>query len=231
MGGLGLKDLKIQGIALAAKWIFHALDGMKPWKVLIRNNIERGVPKNARSWKALPLANLVAGHFLISMQGSYVFKSIWKAWEHIRHLIDNPSVSSNATIHGERSIWWNLLHANKPLALTQGCLTKLWSRSGIRVFEDLFENGALLSLEELNSSYNLSPTQKRTYHMVKNACAALALPTSTNIDSHRFLTLKWKDGSLIPNTKCRAIYDLISNDDSIIKNVNILWYLDLPDNS
>lgn len=79
LGGLGLKDLRIQGIALAAKWIFHSLEGQEPWKVLIRHNIERVVPKNAKSWKGLPLTDLVAGGFPVSIQGSCVFKSIWKS--------------------------------------------------------------------------------------------------------------------------------------------------------
>jgi hypothetical protein len=30
LGGLGLKDLKLQGMALASKWIFQALEGDEP---------------------------------------------------------------------------------------------------------------------------------------------------------------------------------------------------------
>ena len=48
LGGLRLKDLKLSGLALASKWIFHTLEGEDPWKVLIHNNIERGYPKNAK---------------------------------------------------------------------------------------------------------------------------------------------------------------------------------------
>lgn len=49
IGGLGLKDMKMQGIPLAAKWIFHALEGNELWKILIRNNVRMGVPKKAKS--------------------------------------------------------------------------------------------------------------------------------------------------------------------------------------
>lgn len=49
LGGLGLKDLRIQGIALVAKWIFQALDRNEPWKVLVRNNILKAVPKKAKN--------------------------------------------------------------------------------------------------------------------------------------------------------------------------------------
>lgn len=79
LGGLGLKDLRTQGISLAAKWIFHALEGQEPWKILVRNNIQNSVPKSAKSWKALPFSDLVAGVFFVFVQGTWVFKSIWKA--------------------------------------------------------------------------------------------------------------------------------------------------------
>jgi hypothetical protein len=43
-GGLGLKDLRIQGISLAVKWLAKATEGEEPWKVLIRHNLSRGHP-------------------------------------------------------------------------------------------------------------------------------------------------------------------------------------------
>lgn len=76
LGGLGLKDLRTQVISLVAKWIFHTFEGQEPWKVLIRSNIERVVPKKANSWKGLPFADLVASDFPISVQGSSIFRSI-----------------------------------------------------------------------------------------------------------------------------------------------------------
>lgn len=70
LGGLGLKDLRLQGISLAAKWIFHSLEGQEPWKILIRNNIQNDVPKNAKTWKALPFSDLIARGFPVSVQGT-----------------------------------------------------------------------------------------------------------------------------------------------------------------
>lgn len=35
-GGLGLKDLRLQGISLVMKLVIGALEGGEPWKVLIR---------------------------------------------------------------------------------------------------------------------------------------------------------------------------------------------------
>lgn len=103
-GGLGLKDLKVQGIALVAKWIFHALEGNEPWKVLIRNNITFGTPKMSTAWKSLSFCNLVASGFPVSVSSPLVFKSIWRAWEVFRCRISNNRASSNDLISGERSI-------------------------------------------------------------------------------------------------------------------------------
>ena len=132
LGGLGLKDLRIQGIALSAKWIFQSMEGDCPWKVLVRNNIERGVPKKAKSWTNLPFCDLIIGNFPVMVQGSTVFRSIWKAWDHVRKFITNMDFHCNDQLHGERSIWWNLHLNGKPLALTQGCSTRPWAKKGIK---------------------------------------------------------------------------------------------------
>lgn len=153
IGGLGLKDLKVQGIALAAKWIFHALEGNEPWKVLIRNNIRLGVPKKAKSWRSLPISDLIDWNFSISATGSVVLKSIWKAWESVRHSIGNNWISRDNQICGQRSIWWSLTHNGKPLALTQGCLAKKWANKGICCFKDIIINGSLISWDNLSSKY------------------------------------------------------------------------------
>lgn len=55
IGSLGLKDLRAQGIALATKWIFHALEGNEPWKVLIHNNISRGFLRKLNFGSPSPL--------------------------------------------------------------------------------------------------------------------------------------------------------------------------------
>lgn len=87
-----------------AKWIFRVLEGHEPYKILIRNNIERGVPKHAKSWKYLPLSDLIVGIFPILVQGSCMFKAIWKAWKHVRKHLKNTSAYNNDYIHGESSL-------------------------------------------------------------------------------------------------------------------------------
>ena len=81
------------------------MEGDYPWKVLVRNNIERGVPKKAKSWTNLH----IIGNFPVMVQGSMIFKSIYKAWDHVRKFITNKDFHCNNQLHGERSILWNLL--------------------------------------------------------------------------------------------------------------------------
>lgn len=49
--GLGLKDLKKHGIALVVQWIIKAPEGEEPWKIVVKNNFQLVVPKEAKTWK------------------------------------------------------------------------------------------------------------------------------------------------------------------------------------
>ena len=80
LGGLGMRDIKKQGIALAAKWVLNSLNGNEPWKILVRNNISRAVIKKGKSWNNIPLINIVLGDFDARVAGSNIFQSIWRAW-------------------------------------------------------------------------------------------------------------------------------------------------------
>ncbi|GLJ50294.1 hypothetical protein SUGI_1071460 [Cryptomeria japonica] len=60
LGGLGLKDSKSQGIALATKWIHKAIYGNEPWKFLIRNNICLSKPRKGKG-----LSDMLMGDFNI----------------------------------------------------------------------------------------------------------------------------------------------------------------------
>ncbi|XP_057819421.2 uncharacterized protein LOC131032462 [Cryptomeria japonica] len=220
-GGLGLKDLRLSGLALASKWIFHALEGDDPWRVLIRNNIERGYPKNAKFWKNLPLTDLICSEFAIIVQGSAVFKSIWKAWNHVRQFIKNKDFFDDKTLHGERSIWWNLKLGNKPLALTQGCSAKCWANLGIKQLIDIFENDRLIHLDELKSKFNLSDSHKRTYNMIVRA--SRSIPNVCHVDSNSYQKIKWPGGIIISGLKSKNIYSIININNDIIKHINDTW--------
>ena len=47
-GGLGIKNLRHQGIAVAVKWIVKMVVGEEPWKVLVRNNRKEAHPIKAK---------------------------------------------------------------------------------------------------------------------------------------------------------------------------------------
>lgn len=48
LGGLGMRDIKNQGIALAGKWVLNSLEGSEPWKILVQNNISRAIIKKGK---------------------------------------------------------------------------------------------------------------------------------------------------------------------------------------
>ena len=222
LGGLGLKDLKLQGIALAAKWIFHSLEGDSPWKVLVKHNIERGFPKKARSWKNLPFCDLIVGNFPVVVQGSAIFKSIWRAWEHVRLFITNKEFFNDNYLHGERSIWWNLNINDKPLALYQGCSAKFWAKTGITQFADIFEHDTLIPWVDLKCRFNLPDSHKRTYNLILHA--AKDIPAICHVDSHRHLKCKWPDGIVLDKLKAKNIYRVIDHNVGILDHLNNFWY-------
>ena len=121
LGGLGIKDIKAQGIALAAKWIFKAFWGNEPWKVLVRNNIERSIIKKGKQWDNIPFWDIIMGDFKMKVFGSKVVSSLWSTWTQVRELLScrNATGGPPKFIVTDRSIWWGLYLNNKPLALTQ----------------------------------------------------------------------------------------------------------------
>lgn len=226
LGGLGLKNPRIQEIALSTKWIFQALDGNEPWKVLVRNNILKVVPKKAKTWKSLPFCDLVAGDFEVSVQGSNVFKSIWKAWSSVKPFISNNRVSKNEFIHGGRSIWWNLLHSSKPLALSQGCSAKAWATKGICDFKDIIKDDRLLDWDTLRAIFNLLSSHKCTYNMLQKACENLCLPKKCKNDIEYCKDLLWNNAISVHNIKDSVIYKNLTYDEEIISHANNLWFAD-----
>lgn len=134
----------------------------------------------------------------------------------------NSSIDCDNTLHGERSIWWNLYHNSKPLALTQGCSTRFWHNKGVKYLMDILENDNLITWEDLSSKYNLPALHKRTYNMIRNACKTLNLPRNTHVHVHRYLSFLWKDGSPLPKIKANVIYNSLNHDTSVIDHVNTL---------
>lgn len=226
-GGMGLKDLKIQDIALASKWICRALEGDEPWKVLIRNNIQMFVPKYAKRWKNLPLGNLLLGKFVVSPYGSEVFKSLWKAWAAIsQHLTKTDFCITKGQIAANRSIWWNTLHKDKLLATLQGCSALKWFNYSIRNFEDIFSNRTLISWDDLSYTFNVPPSQYKIYSVLKDALSPFCLQSPLALSVSSPLSFCWANNSPLPLLKAKTVYNTLVDSDLVIDHLNLTWNLD-----
>ena len=109
------------------------------------------------------LCDLIVGKFFVIVQGSAIFKYIWRAWDHVRRFITNKDFYNGNKLCGERSIWWNLSMNNKPLALYQGCSAKSWDKSSVTQFFDIFDHDILIPWDDLKNKFNLPQSQKKTY--------------------------------------------------------------------
>ena len=169
-GGLGLKDLKFQGVALVVKWIAKAGDGEEPWKVLIRNNLRRSHCSRPRGWKNFCFSDCLSVDAPLVVQGSNVFKSIWKAWKFVKHFLSNKDpIEKSSLLCGKKCIWWNLSHGDKKLALLQGCSAKKWYELGISIFQDIILEDGFVERKWLEKKYVLPKSQWRIYYMLRGA--------------------------------------------------------------
>ena len=105
---------------------------------MIRNNLRRSHCSRPRGWTNFLFPDCLWVDAPLVVQGSNVFKSIWKAWKFVKNLLSNKDrVEKSSLLCGKKSIWWNLSHGDKKLALLQGFSTKKWSELGISIFEDI----------------------------------------------------------------------------------------------
>ena len=84
-GGMDVFNCNHQGFALCAKWILSALQGNEAWKILIRYCLSTSLPLGKREWKALNLHIVLTILVQFNMYGSFIVKSIWKAWEALKY--------------------------------------------------------------------------------------------------------------------------------------------------
>lgn len=148
--------------------------------------------KQDKSWKLLPLCDILSSAHPISLVGSNVFKMIQKAWEIVKKNITNCHFikDGNRTIMGHRSIWWNLEHKDKPLALIKGYSTKGWGHKGINYFNDILKDGYLKDWNDLSEEINLPPRNWRTYTVLKDACKIIQFPMEDMTDNQQWKPLK-----------------------------------------
>lgn len=76
-----------------------------------------------------------------------------------------------------------------------------------------------------STGYSLPLSQKRTYSIIVNAVQGL--PTLCNVNSDRYLSLKWPDGTTFNYIKAKNIYKIIDSSDDIIQQLNQTWSISL----
>lgn len=155
-------------MTLASKWVTQAMTGDEPWKILIRNNINRSDIKKGKGWKDVPLWDKLMGTMNLSVFGSKVFQSIWKAWVRVRDLLLFRGASGGPPAYSvvDRSIWCGVEANNKPLALTQSCSAKNWVKYGISTVQDVLIDNRLGDWEELSNKYHIPSSQKKTFYFI-----------------------------------------------------------------
>lgn len=148
--------------------------------MLVRNNIIMAVPKQAKAWKQLPLSDILMSKFSMYSKWSVVFRSLWKAWELIKHNAQFKSsdiiLKDNVNCQCFSSIWWNVSHNHKPLALLQGCSAKNWCQKGIKTFGDILVEGKIKSWAGLATEFSLPASNFRTYSTLTEACKDVVFP-------------------------------------------------------
>ena len=92
---------------------------------------------------------------------------------------------------------------------------------------DIMENDTLISWNSLSTRFDLPNSQIRTYNLIKNACASLNLPRNTKVDSHHYLSFRWRDGTLLTKIKAKDIYKFLNSDTSVTDHINKIWYCNL----
>lgn len=195
------------------------------------HNISKATPKKSSSWKGLPLCDILARIFESKPSRSIVFNSIWNAWEVMRgHISNNGITGMDGEIYGERLIWWNLKHNDKPLSLLQGFSAKIWASRGINNFFGIIHIGQLLRWCDIIEKFHIPPSHHKTYSMLRDACSPFDLSKPCQSDSFRFLSFQWPDGSSLPNVKAKSVYDVLVNDLSILSHVKSCWKLNQDHN-
>lgn len=92
----------------------------------------------------------------IQVHGSNVFKSIWKCWRYVWGFLCNIGLAEGqGMVYSHKSLWWNLKHKGKPLALLQGFSSRKWVEKGINKFQDVLKEGTLIPWEELASDFGI----------------------------------------------------------------------------
>lgn len=78
--------------------------------------------------------------------------------------------------------------------------------------------------------FNIPPSHKKNYTMLREASTPLSLPRQCTIDLSKYCLFQWPDGlPLLRTIKAKAIYPILADSNDIFAHVNSRWNLDLDD--
>ena len=88
----------------------HAIIGDEAWNFLVQHCISFGFTINRPTWKGIGLHTLLIMQEHVLIQGFFVIKSIWKAWEAVKPWVFWARVESHNDLSlNQQSIWWSPL--------------------------------------------------------------------------------------------------------------------------
>ena len=110
-------------------------------------------------------------HEPIVIQGSFVIKRIWKAWEAIKPWLHwGRDEFRNGLSLNQQNIWWSPLFACQgiPLTKTQGACALRFFKRGIKTAKDLFSrvNMNFRTWEDMQVQYRLVRSDRQTFDLL-----------------------------------------------------------------
>lgn len=157
-----------QGIALCAKWVIRALEGDEAWKILVRHCISTGTPLGKRVWKGMNFHTILIAPVQFKISGSFVVKSIWKAWEALKPWLTWKGCDKKAGAScSSLNLWWSPIIMDNGLlpAQIQWIRALRFHRKGIDSFLDLYDpqTRSWFSWDKFRELYNLKADDKYTF--------------------------------------------------------------------
>ena len=218
-------------MALCAKWIIRALTGDEAWKILVRHCISSGFPVNRPAWKGIGFHTLLIMREPVVIQGSFVIKSIWKAWEAIKPWLRWAGDEfRNGLSLNQQNIWWSPLFAfqGNPLAKTQGVCALRFFKRGIRTVKDLFSRVTMSfrTWEDMQVQYRLVRSDRQTFDLLLSSIP-VHLVHKVGIQSGRpwWQDWKWFPDTPLANYKPYLGYRWLSPHLPMVDSLNKHWHL------
>ncbi|KAH9294882.1 hypothetical protein KI387_038470 [Taxus chinensis] len=230
-GGLGLINIQLQGVALTTKWIIRSLEGEESWKILLRHCISQGSPLNRKAWQGLNYYSLLLCPVPIKIGGSFVAKSIWKAWELLKpHLLWQGDGFRNGLSLNSLSLWWNPVfqYQDKPLALSVQFKGMRLFRKGVKFIQDLFcpATRDWLPWISLKAKFSLHDNDKQAIFLIQELIPGDYLH-KIGVHTQRPWWFDWHWPAATPfrNYKPRVGYKLLAQKQLPFNKLNARWSL------